>query len=251
MVNQMVKAYCGMFGVLKNIEYLMEYDSESKKIMGDKNIAIQFTVKNGPRANLSFAQGKAEFKEGKHKCDVLLYFSSPEHFNKMIDGKGNPILLKGFTKVKFLTGDFQKLTDRLEYYLKPSEEQLKDKTFFKINTEMTAYTAFFSVCQIANHDPNVQYMAKRIPDGKILVDIAKSIAATITVNNGHLTVAKDKSDAPRAVLSFDGLQTAHAILNNKLDSFTALGLGQLKMSGFIPMVENLNPFLDKVEQYLL
>lgn len=251
MIDPYVKARCALFGVLQNISYLMEHDEESKKIIGDKKIAIQFNVKNGPKGNLSFADGKAEMKEGKHKSDILLYFTSPQHFNKMIDGKANPIPLKGFTQIKFLTGPFQNLTKRLEYYLKPTPENLKDAEFFKRNTEMTAYTAFFSLAEIANYDTNAASLAKYIPDGDILVEIKNGPAITATAKKGKLIVSKGKTSQPRSVLGFDGIRTAHGILNNTLDSFTALGMGKMTMKGFIPMVENLNPILDKVEAYLL
>lgn len=250
-INSIIKARCGLFGILKNIEYLMEHDLESKKIMGDKNIAIQFNVANKVAAHLSFASGKATFNEGKSKNDISLYFFSAEHFNKMMDGKANPFLLKGFSKLKFLTNDFKKLADRLEYYLKPDDEQLQLPDFFRKNTEMTAYTAFFSLCEVANYDAKNRYMAKRIPNGSIVVKIQDSIVIGVHVKDGWLVGTKVAISQPRATLSFDSLETAHLLLNDGIDAYTALGLGKMQMSGFIPMIENLNPFLDKVAGYLL
>lgn len=250
-IDPMVKARCGLFGVMKNIEYLMEHDVESQKIMGNTNISIQFHIKNGAKAHLSFANGKAVFKEGKFKSNISLYFFSAQQFNKMMDGKANPFLLKGFSKLKFLTNDFKRLTDRLEYYLKPSDKQLQEPDFFKKNTEMTAYTAFFSLCQIANYDLKKRYMAKRIPNGNILITIQNSIAIVLQVQDGWLTGEKKSINNPRATLAFDSIETAHLLLNDGIDAFTALGLGKMKMTGFVPMIENLNPFLDKVAEYLL
>lgn len=251
MVNQSVKARCNMFGVLKNIEYLVENDKESAKIVEGKKIAIQFIVKNGPSGNLSFNNGKAEMKHGKHKSNMTLYFSSAEKFNKLIDGENViPGIRKGFTKLGFLLGPFTQLAGRLEHYLKPTKELLADKNFFIANTEMTAYAAFYSLCEIANYEPSAISQAMQMPDGDILISVKEGPSITITVKDGKLTASKGEAKEPRAILSFSSMEVAHKILNDELDTFTAMGLGDMAMRGFIPMIEHMDPILGMVANYL-
>ena len=61
---------------------------------------------------------------------------SEAHLNKMFDGNSNPIPLKGFTKLGFLDKEFSKVTDKLEYYLKPTPELLEDPNYLNINTNI-------------------------------------------------------------------------------------------------------------------
>lgn len=41
--------------------------------------------------------------------------------NKMFDGTGKPIPLKGFRRIDYLTGPFTTITDRLSHDLRPTE----------------------------------------------------------------------------------------------------------------------------------
>lgn len=250
MRNQAVLARCNMFGVLKNIEYLVEHNKECADLVKGVNLAIQFNVKNGPKANLAFKDGKAEMKVGKHKCNMKLLFTSVEHFNKMIDGKANPIPVKGFTKIGFLTGTFTKLADFLGMYLRASEESLKDPTFFRMNTEMTAYAAMFALSEIGNYDEVGSACALHIPDGKIQVLIKDGIGIVITVKNGLMMTEKGFTEDPFSILCFSSLESAHGVLSGKLDTYTAIALGEMEMRGFIPQVEHMNPILALVSGYL-
>lgn len=251
MSKEMVKARCNLFGVLRNMEYLVENDEESKNAVEGKKVSIQFNVKSGPCANLSFSDGKAEMKVGKHPADIVLFFKSADHFNKMMDGKANPIPLKGLTKIGFLTGPFMLLADRLAVYLRAADEDLKNSDFFKSATEMTAYAAMFSLPEIANHDPEGKKNACHIPDGTIQIAITGGIGIRIAAEKGILTAKKGYDTDPRCVMEFSSLQSAHGILSGKLDTYTAIALGDLEMRGYVPMIEYLNPILDQVAEYLV
>jgi len=250
MSDSLVKARCNLFAVLRGIEYLLEHDKECAELVKGTNLSIQFIVKNGPSGNLSIKDGKAVMKKGKHKSSITLYFTSPDHFNKMIDGKGNPIPLKGFTRLGFLTGPFMKLADKLNYYLRPEGDLLKDPAYFKANTEMTAYTAFFALSEIANHDRMGRLSGSHMPDGVMQIMVEDGIGMHIKVDKGRLTTVKGFHKEPRCILSFKDLTAAHRVLNGTMDTFTGLGDGQMSMRGFIPMLDNMNPILDLVPAYL-
>lgn len=250
MCKNHVLSHINLFAVLRNIEYLVEKDPETIKLVKNTNLAIQFNIKNGPKGNLAFKNGKAEMKTGKHKADIILFFISPGHFNRMIEGRANPIPLKGFTRLGFLTGTFARLADRLNFYLNADQENLKDKTFFKANTEMTAYTAFYALAEIGNIDQKGKQNAQRLQDGIIQIAIEDGIIIQIEVKDGKLTTKKGQQAEPRAMLTFANLNVAHDLLNGKLDSFSGIANGQLRIKGFIPMIENMNPILDQVAEYL-
>ena len=97
-----VKARCNLFGVLKNMEYLVENIPKAAALVKDSNIQIQFNIAKCANANLAFKNQKASLVAGKKRSNLKLGFFSAQHFNNMIDGKALPLPLKGLSKLSFL-----------------------------------------------------------------------------------------------------------------------------------------------------
>jgi hypothetical protein len=244
-------ANINLYAVLQNLEELCSLDREAKSIIKDKSLAVQFTVKNGPAALLSFNGGKCSFQRGSGESDIKLYFSSPAHLNSMFEGKANPIPLKGLTKINFLKNEFTKLTERLAYFLKPTDELLKDFDYFRINTILTAHTAFFALAEIGNSDRIGRMNAERMPDGIIGISVLKGgFSLHLKAEKGHLTAVKGAASKPRAMMVFADMETANGILNNKLDTYSCIANGTIETKGFVPMLDNLNKLLVQVPTYL-
>lgn len=251
MVNEKVKACINLHAVLRNMEDLCELDKEAAQIIQGKNVTIRFSVRDVPPAIIAFRNGKCTVeKTDSRDCRMNLYFKNPEHFNLMIDGQKNPIPTKGFRYIGFLKNSFTRLADRLSYYLKPTPELLQDKDYARINTILTAYTAFFAIPEIASYDPLGKLNASRIADGAIDIEIANGPALHITAKNGQLKTAKGKASDARAFMRFDSIDTASGILNGRLDSYSCIGSGQLAIWGFVPMIDNLNKILAQVAGFL-
>ncbi len=216
MSYDLVKANLNLYAVLRNLEDLPKHDPEIAEEIKDWNVSIQFSVMNGPVGYVEFKNGNCSFGEGKHSSpSVKLFFTSPGHFNKMMDGDGSPIPLKGFTKLGFLMKDFPKVTDRLEYYLTPDEERLKDELYQKINTIFTLNTAAFAVREVAMHDKMGQINASHIRNGKVLIEVLPDgPAAHVEFNNGTITVNKGRTEKPMALMQFRDLKSANDLLNN-------------------------------------
>ena len=251
MRDELTMANINLFAVLRNLEDLCELDQKMSSLIKSQDISMQFSVKGGPQAFLMIRDGKCKLKRGKKNCKIKLYFNSPAHLNQMFAGKKNPIPLKGLTKLGFLKNDFQALTDRLSYYLKPTEALLSDVSYFKINTILTAYTAFFALAEIGNTDRIGRINAKRIPDGIILVSVLNNGPAVyFTVKEGHLEAKKGKCNWPRAAMIFSNLEVVNALLNGKRDSYSCIANGDLMTRGYIPMLDNLNKLLVQLPAYL-
>lgn len=251
MIDELTMSNINLFAVLRNLEDLGELDDETKKVAAERNISIAFQVKDGADAVLTIHNGKFSLTRGKGKSNIKLYFFSPAHLNKMFEGKAKPIPLKGFTKISFLTNEFTKLTDRLSYFLKPTENLLQNPVYQKINTILTANTAFFALAEIGNYDRVGKMNASRIDDGVISISVLNGgPAINITAKDGRLQTAKGAGISPRAYMSFSNMETANAILNGKLDSYTCIGTGDFQVKGFIPMLDNMNKLLYQVPSYL-
>lgn len=251
MTDELTKACINLHSVLRNMEDLCQLDSEAHSLIKDKNISILFSVKDVPKALLSFKDGECTMIKGEGPHDMKLYFRSPKHFNQMIEGKANPIPLKGLTKIGFLKNEFITLADKLNYYLKPTELLLRDPEYAKINTILTAYTAFFALAEIGNNDKLGKLNASRIPDGVVSVSVLNGgPSISLIAKKGILKAEKGEHPNARAMMTFDTLETANGVLNGTLDSYTCIGDGRVSVKGFIPMVDNMNKLLAQVPAYL-
>ncbi len=250
MKNAETMAYINLHSVLRNIEDLCRLDHESTKLIEGQNLAIRFIVKGGPSATLVFKDNKCKMVRNKVRSTITLYFTSINHFNKMVDGEAMPIPLKGVHKIGFLTGAFMKLTERLEFFLRPDPIQLEDENFKRIHTELLFYTAAFALTAIGNVDPIGKQVAKSIPDGIISMEIGNGPCVAIKASAGSLETRKGLAKSPRAKMAFGDMEAAFALLSGQVDSYTMIAQEKLSLSGFIPMLDNLDKLLFSVSAYL-
>ena len=250
MKDQNALAYINMFAVLKDLEELCELDEQAKKLASPaKPVSISFNVGKGPQATLQFENGKCTMKEGLGG-QIKLRLASPEAFNLMVDGKKNPTPYGGFTKIKFLTNDFTKLTDLMNKYLRADEASLKDRKFFEKSTAMMFYLVANALSAIGNNDERGKISASKIPDGSIAMEITGGPCAEIVVKNGHMTTYNRKAASPRSYMLFADYDTARGLFDGSTEAMSALASGKLVMKGFIPMIEHLNMILSRVAVYL-
>ena len=187
MTDQKTMAYINLYAVLGTLENLCEIVPEASAMLTNtKPISIGFEVKDGPSATITFKNGRCRMEQGVSKCDVKLPFSSCEKFNGLIDGTVTPIPSKGFQHIKFLLKTFTPLTDLLAKYMRPSPEDLQDRTFFEQSTTLMLYTIAVAISQIANNDKIGQFSASHIVDGEIGFGIKDGPAVTIRAKNGRL-----------------------------------------------------------------
>ncbi len=247
----LIKASINLHAILKNLEDLIRYDAEAKELIKDKKISIQFSVKGGPKAALTFENGACTVVKGKIKSpSVILWFTSPAHLNKMFEGKANPIPLKGFTKLGFLQNEFTKITGKLEYYLKPDEVENPDEAYLELNTRMTLVVAAFSLPAIAKYDKKARLTAGHIPQGTIQMQVLPDGPAVhIVVKNGELEAFRGTVEKPDAVMAMRDFKAANDFLNGRSNPFKAIASGEVIIKGVIPMLDNLSLILDKVQQY--
>jgi len=255
-MDNITKAKINLYAILRNLEDLVELDPESKKIAQNiKPIAVEFNVKEVGSAVIAFKDGKCTFTRGHGPASLRLYFTSPEHFNKLIDGENTIPLFYNVFKVGFLLKEFTQLTDRMSYFLQPDPAKkadlLKDETYFKANTILTAYTAFFAMAEIANFDYVGKACAKRTIDGTILCCIGDDgPAINFTVKGGKFVAAKGAVEKPYSTMKFATLEFAHKILNGEASSFGGMGSGEFEVTGALDMLEQVAKLLNVVSEYL-
>lgn len=251
--HEEVMARINLFGVLRSLQELVALDAESKNLVKDSNITLEFVVRGGIRGALNFSGGACEFIEGRaDKTDIRLFFTSPSHLNRMMEGKANPIPLKGLLKIGFLTGTFVKLTDRLSQFLRPKDGALEDPVFFAVNTKLTAFVAFHSVSEVGNWDDAGRASARQIPDGVLQVRVEEEggPALAITVEGGRLSTCAGVHPDHRCLMWFMDLETLAQLLNGELEAIAIFTQGRAGVRGYVPLADKLNPILGLLPGYL-
>lgn len=252
MDTQSIKAHLNLSAVLQNLEDLVKLDPQMTDLTKNWSIVIQFAVWNGPAAYLVFSGGTCKHGVGNHaNPTVKLLFTSPAHLNRMFDGKGNPIPVKGFAKLGFMQREFPKLTDRLEYYLKPEAGKVQDDTFARVNTTLSLYTAIYAVKELATLEPTCKKVAAATPPGVLQVEVLPDGPQVhLMFDSGSVRVAKGPAAAPTAKMMFKDMSVASALLSGKLDAFQAVTAGDVILCGMLPIIDNVGLILDRVEAYL-
>jgi len=260
MKNEEVLARVHLYGLFKALELLPTLDPVAAKLIENRSLSIEFRIRNVGRARLHLDQGKVRLEvpedrlsgsdfSGK-KPGVILWFASSAHFNGMIEGKKQPVPLKGFGHLKFLSGPFGEFTGRLEHFLRPTEEQLQDPDFFIANTRLTAWVAFHALSEIGNTDDLANKSARYIPDGVIQLKVLDDLGIFVRAREGKLSTGVGDCDNPRCILWFKDLKALNELLSGKLNTYTGIGQARMGMKGFIPMIDFLNPILGRIPAYL-
>ncbi len=253
MLEQKALAYVNMYGVLGALENLCELDLQAKEILKDikKRVAVCFCVKDGPVCTFEFTDKGRKMTEGDKGCNCKMSFASPEKFNALINHSKIGMPTRGIiTVLSFLAGPFSRLTDRLSEVLRPDEKAMQDKVFFRLNTMNSMYVIMRATCALANHDSISRQSAEYTVDGDISLGIKDVMSVTVNVKNHIFTAIKKPCKKPRAVMEFADLELANGLFNGKVATINEMCKGNIRLSGMISMLDNVNRILDRVAIYL-
>ncbi len=251
MDRESVLAKCHLHAVLPLLEELVKYDDQAKKIIADWKGTVQFSCPGGFGEYIEFSDGKAKAFRGTTQWPtVALWFFSPRELNKLFTGRGFtlPIPWKGLTRPGMLKG-FTELTKRLEYYMQtPQGELPKEHKAFVV--KMKLYTAVRAIKEVGENDPHVIPYAQKMANGVAELRIAGGPAAHIKIQNGIISPVIGSAKKVNALMEFAGVDIAGDVFDDKIDAMAAIGAGDIKLEGMIPLVDNMNAILDRVSTYL-
>lgn len=245
-------AYVNLYAVLGALPELCRRVPEAREILArdPRPVTIAFVVRGGPHGVLSFRDGAVEVRPERSTATVVMPFTGPAAFNKVVDGTAQPIPVSGFHRIRFLTGVFAPLTTLLARYLKPSAEDLADPVFRETSTALTLHVATAAVAQLANEDRSGRFSAHLIPDGDVALEVTGSLDYTLRVLDHRMTFLPEASPQPRAAMTFADLGVAGRLLAGEASAMACICDGTIAMRGTVSMVDNVNRILDRVGQYL-
>lgn len=249
----LTKAELYLRAVLPTLVDLVELDAKSKDIIEKKSISIIFNLRKGSKTLLKIDNGKITSSINPTESgDIHLLLMSPEHALGVFEQAKLPLILKGFTKISFLKNEFNNLSKRLEYFLKPSENLGIDER--KISVALRFKVALRAGEVLGEMDTVCQNILKNTPPGILMIKIEELDFKTYfgKINGKWKYLEKlDTNQVVTSILSLKKLETAEAMLSNKLDTFSALGLGSMEIWGLIPIIDNIGLVLGRIDKYML
>jgi hypothetical protein len=259
-----VRARLNLFAVLPNLEDVVRDDAEMHELVADARITVGFTVANGPSTAVRFAGGVCSVGPPPKRDEaggaggaggsgptVRLAFASAAHLNKMFDGASQPIPIWGFTHLGFLRKQFAELSDRMAYYLSPTDELLEHSGYLAMNTLLTLNTAAFAVPVLLGHDPDCIPLRHGLAQGTVVIKVLpEGPAVSLVCGASGVLPVKGELTHPSALILLRDLPTANAFLGGKLDTFAAAVTGDVQIWGRVAMVDTLALVLDRVGKYL-
>jgi hypothetical protein len=258
-------AYLNLYGLLGALEDLCALVPEAKRLAendalpGKKPVTVGFAVNansGGPSMRLSFGDGKCTALDGADPCGIRLPFGSYEKFNGLIDGTVTPFPSKGFTRLKFLTDNFIKLTALLETYLRASPDALEDPAFFNASTTVMFFLIARAVAQVANNDKIGCFTASQIADGIVVLSIKtdkpdeKPLRAALCIKDHGFSFSRKVPERYNALMEFSSMNLARRLFDGKVNAIACVGEGLISMQGNLGMLDNVNRLLDRVAVYL-
>jgi hypothetical protein len=242
-----------LHAVLPRLEELVKLDEEAHSIAKQLKLKVRFKVWKGPSEVVEISDGVVRTSsDPRAKADLGLLFLNCDQLNNLfMDKRAIPVPYKGLTQL-WQMRHFSKLTELLTRYLKPTEADLKDPAFKKKHVEMALMTGLAGAAEVARYDRKMEKVVDRLPWGtvqfSVLPDGPHAFASvgrdkTITVGNG--TVAD-----PTANLDIDGVDMAAGVLAGTVDTFAAVGREDLRATGLLSLIDELNALLDRVGFFL-
>jgi hypothetical protein len=247
-----VAAHINVDAVLAALPELVRRVPAAQEILArdPRPTSIGFAVRGGPHSVLAFSGGTVEHRAGATAATIRLPFASPAALNKVMDGKAQPVPVTGLHRIGFLLKVFAPLTEVLTRYLRPSAEDLADPEFRATSTILTLYVAAAAVAQVANHDRHGRFSAALVPDGDMAMEVTGSVGYTLRVRDHRFAFLPTPPERPRAALTFADLDVAGRLLAGEVSAMACICDGSIGMRGMLPMVDNVNRILDRVDQYL-
>lgn len=236
--------------VLRTLEQLPALDPKTAELVASGRETIQFSAPGIGSVRLVVGDGAISHQVGAGPCSIRLLFPRPAMVNKMFAGTGNPVPTKGLRRIKYLTGPFTQITDRLTHFLKPEGDALDDPAYRTANATLTLHLAAYALAEIGNRDHVGRGITGRMPDGDIVLAVRNGPGLTLSCRHHRLKVRPGVGKNWRAKMVFADVESAGQVLRGELASYTAIGRGLIELGGYVPLLDNMNKLLGLVPRYL-
>lgn len=245
MTDTALKAALYLEAVLPALPLLAAHDAPLASALAGPDVSISFSAPGGLRARLGIARNKATVTRAPCSGDVRLWFPTHDQLVRAFDGSGRvafALPLGGF----FQLARARRLVAagrRLETLL-----NTRDPAHLALHAWGNLLVGIQAATTWLRHRPSARH---GIPSRGVAVFACPAFPSALWLNLADLSTGV--GETPEAVtvrVTFADLATVLAELDHQLDAPAALGLGTLRLTGYLPLAESLGLVMLKAGKLL-
>jgi hypothetical protein len=253
--NAQVLSQLYLCAVLPCLTELTEQDPVAREILGNARGSIVFRILGGGATTVHLQPGKlaCEVGVGRGGSVVLLFLSEP-HLNAFFSGKkwAIPIAAWGAWRIGLLRR-FSKLAQRLEAVLNGEAAVIGDPAGRRLHARLSLMAAGLGLRPLAQGDSVTQVALRALPPGLASFTIMGEQHATVWFDYAADHCAAGWGEPPRTpevCIAFDNIDTAYDAMRDQIDAVAAVGRGQIRVDGLVPLADGLNFIMQRLRIYL-
>lgn len=254
-LQRKLKAQLYLRAVLPAFEELLEKSELARAALGERAFSICFQVGSRLKTVLDFREGRCRWlRKGRARdADVILHFVTEAQLNKEFEKTGFslPIPLKGQTRIKDILV-FKELTALFEGYMRGDAAMEADPSFESLMTGMQLGIALRATKVLVQHEPVSKMILRDAPEGLAYFSVGEDgYGAWLEWSQG---VLESGTGAPErradALIEFADPKTALQVVGNRIDVMAAVGLGDIRVRGLIPLADALGYVFERIPLYI-
>ncbi len=241
--------------VLPCLTDLAEQDGTVVDDLGQLSASIAFLVLGGPAATIRLQRGQVAWQSGcSRNPSVILLFLGDRHLNAFFSGKkwAAPLPIWGCWRVGLLAR-FSKLAKRLEAVLDGAPRVIDSAAGRRLHARLSLITAGLALRVLAEGDAAARTILRSLPPGLASFTIAGEPRCTVWFDHGSAANQVGWGDPPRrpdVCVVFTDIVTAYGALRQEIDTLAAVGSGQIRVEGLVPLADGLNAAMERLRVYL-
>tara|TARA_B110000285_G_scaffold227930_1_gene290043 strand:- start:6264 stop:7052 length:789 start_codon:yes stop_codon:yes gene_type:complete len=249
-----IRARLYLNAVLPAFEDLLAHSEDARTIIGNRKFTLTFQTSSGLKSSLSFKNQQCEFvRVNGIKSQIILHFITEEQLNKEFENEGFrvPIPIKGASRVGDLKA-FKALSKLLESYLRPSKSMLEDPQVHSQHVGLQLGIALRATIELTKYEQLSGMIMQDTPDGIAYFSVGSDgYGAWLNWQEGTLTSGKGPpATEAHAHVEFANAETALKAVGNQIDVMAAVGNGEIKVTGLIPLADALGYIFERIPLYI-
>jgi hypothetical protein len=218
--------------------------------------ALPFTVAlkapGIPEAGITTRRGEVRAWSGGERrpigaglASLVLRFPSPRAAARVLGGGGGmpipiPLGPGAFAALRF----FRAAAARVPALIKdPATDP-------SLKARMLCEAALRGLAQVAALDPGIEERLHHVPDGSAAIEVAGSFSIGLEKRGRAVEILGTAPVSPNARLAFRDAAAAIAVFSGARPAVVALGASELRLTGYLPLVQGLFAVLDRLGDYL-
>jgi hypothetical protein len=241
--------------VLPCLTDLAAQDPATRAIIGNSRGSIALRVLGGPGAAVTFDAGRIEWSHSSGSWpSVTLLFFSPAHMNAFFGGAAwaLPLPIWGGWRVGLLAR-FSKVAEKLEAVMNGRAEVLASVEGRRLYARLSLIAAGLGLAPLAAGDRQAIDLLESLPPGLAAFRIEGEPNSSVWFDSEAGRRVSGWSDPPRrpdVSIVFGSVDLAYAAMRDEADTMAAIGCGEMKVDGLVPLADGLNVVMERLRIYL-